>query len=79
MCDLIEGECEKAEADLLAACRQSLAHGALLATRYMLAEMAFNSQKKDVQAALKVRTRRRMKKNPWRFFFGFGFSFNCRA
>ena len=54
MCDLIEGECEKAEADLLAACRQSLAHGALLATRYMLAEMAFNSQKKDVRAALKV-------------------------
>lgn len=54
MCDLIESECEKAEADLLAACRQSLAHGALLATRYMLAEMAFNSQKKDVRAALKV-------------------------
>lgn len=75
MCDLIEGECEKAEADLLAACRQSLAHGALLATRYMLAEMAFNSQKKDVQAALKVRTRRRMKKKIGELFFWFWFFF----
>ena len=75
MCDLIEGECEKAEADLLAACRQSLAHGPLLATRYMLAEMAFNSQKKDVQAALKVRTRRRMKKKIGELFFWFWFFF----
>ena len=42
MCDLIEHECEKAERDLLAACRQSLAHGALLATRYALEEIDFS-------------------------------------
>ena len=36
MCDLIEVECVKAECDLLAACRQSLAHGALLATRSLV-------------------------------------------
>ena len=41
MCDLIEHECAKAERDLLAACRQSLAHGALLATRYALEEIDF--------------------------------------
>ena len=42
MCDLIEHECAKAERDLLAACRQSLAHGALLATRYALEEIDFS-------------------------------------
>jgi len=42
MCDLIEHECEKAERDLFAACRQSLAHGALLATRYVLEEIDFS-------------------------------------
>ena len=42
MCDLIEHECVKAERDLLAACRQSLAHGALLATRYALEEIDFS-------------------------------------
>jgi|TARA_B110000977_G_scaffold90099_1_gene119696 hypothetical protein len=43
MCDLIAFECEKAEADLFKACMQSLAHGALLATRYVLAEIDFSS------------------------------------
>ena len=47
MCDLIEHECEKAERDLLAACRQSLAHGALLATRYALEEIDFSCADDD--------------------------------
>ena len=58
MCDLIEVECVKAECDLLAACRQSLAHGALLATRYILAEIDFNAGCKEGRAGqteLKVR------------------------
>ena len=58
MCDLIEHECEKAERDLFAACRQSLAHGALLATRYVLAEIDFNAGREEGRAArdkLKVR------------------------
>ena len=50
MCDLIEVECVKAECDLLAACRQSLAHGALLATRYILAEIDFNAGCKEGRA-----------------------------
>ena len=50
MCDLIEVECVKAECDLLAACRQSLAHGALLATRYILAEIDFNAVCKEGRA-----------------------------
>jgi hypothetical protein len=58
MCDLIEVECVKAECDVLAACRQSLAHGALLATRYILAEIDFNAGCKEGRAGqteLKVR------------------------
>ena len=58
MCDLIEVECSKAEEDLLSACKQSLAHGALLATRYVLAEIDFNAGRKEGRAArdkLKVR------------------------
>ena len=55
MCDLIEDECKKAEVDLITACRQSLAHGALLATRYMLAEMHFYSVGKEAEKQLKVR------------------------
>ena len=47
MCDLIEHECAKAERDLLAACRQSLAHGALLATRYALEEIDFTKHDDD--------------------------------
>ena len=52
MCDLIEVECSKAETDLVSACKQSLAHGALLATRYVLAEIDFNAGPCD---KLKVR------------------------
>ena len=58
MCDLIEVECSKAEEDLLSACKQSLAHGALLATRYVLAEIDFNAGREEGRAArdkLKVR------------------------
>jgi hypothetical protein len=43
---------------VLAACRQSLAHGALLATRYMLAEMDFTSPDKAAEQELKVRLQR---------------------
>ena len=52
MCDLIEVECSKAETDLVSACKKSLAHGALLATRYVLAEIDFNAGPCD---KLKVR------------------------
>ena len=58
MCDLIEVECSKAEEDLLSACKQSLAHGALLATRYVLAEIDFNAGREEGRAVrdkLKVR------------------------
>lgn len=58
MCDLIEDECRKAELDLLSSCRQSLAHGALLATRYMLAEIPFASAGKEERDRLKVRDTR---------------------
>ena len=51
MCDLIEHECEKAERDLFAACRQSLAHGALLATRYVLEEIDFSFSDDGADAA----------------------------
>ena len=54
MCDLIEEECEGAEADLEAACERSLAHGALLATRYLLAEMTFRTDAAETEAKLKV-------------------------
>jgi hypothetical protein len=54
MCDLIEEECEGAEADLEAACERSLAHGALLATRYLLAEMTFRMDAAETEAKLKV-------------------------
>ena len=54
MCDLIQDECKKAEINLIAACRQSLAHGALLATRYMLAEIHFSSASKGAEKQLKV-------------------------
>ena len=55
MCDLIEVECSKAEEDLLSACKQSLAHGALLATRYVLAEIDFNAGREEGHKELKVR------------------------
>jgi len=51
---LIEEECEGAEADLEAACERSLAHGALLATRYLLAEMTFRTDAAETEAKLKV-------------------------
>ena len=54
MCDLIEVECSKAEEDLLSACKQSLAHGALLATRYVLAEIDFNAGREEGHKELKV-------------------------
>ena len=55
MCDLIEVECVKAEEDLVSACKQSLAHGALLATRYVLAEIDFNAGREEGHKELKVR------------------------
>ena len=51
MCDLIEVECVKAEEDLVSACKQSLAHGAPLATRYVLAEIDFNAGREEGRAA----------------------------
>ena len=76
MCDLIEDECKKSEIDLLAACRQSLAHGALLATRYMLAEMHFSSAGKEAEKQLKVRKSLHVRARfllYFQFFFGFFF------
>jgi hypothetical protein len=57
MCDLIENECELAEKDMMTACRQSLAHGALLATRYVLAEIPFVAASVEESAEMKVRRR----------------------
>jgi hypothetical protein len=59
MCDLIENECELAEKDMMSACRQSLAHGALLATRYVLAEIPFVAASVEESAEMKVHTSRR--------------------
>ena len=54
MCDLLAHDIALAEADVMKACRQSLAHGAILLTRYAIQEINFVAEKTDALKVSKV-------------------------
>ena len=54
MCDLLAHDIALAEADVMKACRQSLAHGAILLTRYAIQEIDFDAEKTDALQVSKV-------------------------